>query len=160
MQGADLLSSLATFVVSWGKDMKLLVAVLTVIAITGAGLVGYSWTRNPDLGPGDHASAVGFTLANPTSGRAWRGLACPHRSIVTTLSIQALGPQLCGTETDGGARARAERFRTEGPTSCWALFEMLSAQNAERFAGVLAGREERGPAVEAVCVKARQLVKG
>jgi len=140
--------------------MRLVAAVLIIVAAGLGGLVGYSWSRNPELGAVEHASAVGFTLANPMSTRAWRGLACPHRSIITNLSVQALGPALCGTDTDGGAATRAERFRVQGPTSCWALYEMLSRQNAERFAGVLAGREAAGPAVAELCEKARRLITG
>lgn len=138
--------------------MRRIVAIVAIIIIAIGGLFGFSYLRNPDLAPGDHASAVSFTLANPLSQGAWRGLACPHRTIVTNLAIQSLGPKLCGMDGDGGARARAERFRTEGPTSCWALFEMLDQQNAERFKDVLAGTAERNAAANDVCRKAEALI--
>ena len=138
--------------------MRLVVAIVAIVVIALAGLFGFSYVRNPDLDATVHASAVSFTLANPLSGSAWRGLACPHRSIVTNLAIQSLGPKLCGTDGDGGARARAERFRTEGPTSCWALFEMLDSQNSERFSDVLAGSAEPGAAANDLCQKAKALI--
>ena len=139
--------------------MRPIIAIFAIIIVVLAGLFGFSYTRNPDLGPSAHASVVSFTLANPLSGRAWRGLACPHRSIVTNLAIQSLGPKMCGTENDGGARARAERFRTEGPTSCWALFEMLDQQNATRFADVLSGKAMPGAAANDMCQKAKALLQ-
>jgi hypothetical protein len=138
--------------------MRLIVGIVAIGVLAVAGLFGYSWSRNPYADPGVHASAVGFTLANPLSGRAWRGLACPHRTIVTNLAVQWVGPRLCGFEDDGGARERAERFRTEGPTSCWALFEMLDQQNAERFADVLSGKSAPGAQVTNICDKAKALI--
>lgn len=139
--------------------MRLVVAIVGIGVLVFAGLFGFSWSHNPDADPGVHASAVSFTLANPLSGRAWRGLACPHRTIVTNLAIQAVGPKLCGLESDGGARARAERFRTEGPTSCWSLFEMLDHQHAARFSGVLSGTSEPGAQVKDICEKAKNLIE-
>lgn len=138
--------------------MRLFVAIIAIGVLAVASLFGFSWSRNPDVEPAVHASAVSFTLANPLSGRAWRGLACPHRTIVTNLAIQSVGPKLCGLESDGRARSRAERFRTEGPISCWSLFEMLDQQNAARFANVLSGKSEPGAQVNEICQKAKALI--
>lgn len=139
--------------------MKFLTRILALAVVAFATAFGVSYFHNPEMPPAAHASAVGFAVANPLSGKAWRGLACPHRSIVTDLVTKSFAPKLCGTSGDGGARDRAERFRTEGPTSCWALFDTLSQKTAARFAGVIAGSEKAGPAVNDVCRQAKKLIK-
>jgi len=138
--------------------MKFMRGVVIVLLLALAGVFGLSWASNPDLPPTKHASAVGFALANPLSGRAWRGLACPHRSAVTDLVTKSMGPKLCGSASDGGALARAERFRTEGPVSCWALFDALSKKTIARFTKVMSGEDERGPAVKEVCRRSAELI--
>jgi hypothetical protein len=139
--------------------MKLVRGIVVIMALALLGAFGFSYVRNPDLPPVSHASAVGFAVANPLSTGAWRGLACPHRSIVTDLVTKSMAPKLCGRENDGGASARAERFRTEGPTSCWALFESLSESTLARFAGVIASGKKDDPAAADVCRQAEELIK-
>ena len=134
-----------------------------VVILLLAGLIGafgFSYVNNPNMPVTAHASAVGFAVANPLSGQAWRGLACPHRSVVTDMATKSLAPKLCGAKSDGGAMERAERFRTQGPTSCWALFDALNRQTTARFADVIAGKEQPGPAVADVCRQAKQLIDG
>lgn len=140
--------------------MKLLGTIFVAAVLGLAGVFGYSYANNPDMPVTAHASAVGYAVANPFSGKSWRGLACPHRSVVTDLVTKSMAPELCGTETDGGATERAERFRTEGPTSCWELFDSLSQQTKARFASVLAGQEKAGAAVQDICQQAKQLING
>ena len=138
--------------------MKTIKIVLGVAVLALIGVFGFSYVNNPQMPVSAHATAVGFTVANPLSGKAWRGLACPHRSVVTDLVTKSVAPALCGSATDGGATARAKRFRTEGPTSCWALFDVLAERTKVRFANVIAGKEKRGPAVDDVCRQAKQLI--
>jgi len=140
--------------------MKFIRIVVAVVIVALAGAFGFSYVSNPDMPVTAHASAVGFAVANPLSGKSWRGLACPHRSVVTDLVTKSLAPKLCGASSDGGAATRAERFRTEGPTSCWALFDMLNEKSTARFAAVIAGQEKPGPVVEDVCRQAKQLIGG
>ncbi|MFY0611315.1 MAG: hypothetical protein JXQ99_07315 [Hyphomicrobiaceae bacterium] len=139
--------------------MKLIRSVIILVLLGLVGAFGYSYLNNPSMPPMAHASAVGFAVANPLSGNAWRGLACPHRSVVTDLVTKSLAPQLCGSASDGGAAKRAKRFQTEGPVSCWALFDALSAKNKARFASVISGQEKAGPAAADVCRRAGQLIK-
>lgn len=140
-------------------DMKFFNRVIIVAVLALIGAFGFSYINNPDMPPTAHASAVGFAVANPLSGKAWRGLACPHRSAVTELVTKSLAPKLCGGTTDGGATKRAERFRTEGPVSCWALFDALSQASEARFASVIAGEEKAGPAAADICRRANELIK-
>jgi hypothetical protein len=140
--------------------MKTIRLVLIAILLALLGAFGFSYMNNPDLPPTTHASAVGFAVANPLSGKAWRGLACPHRSLVTDLATKSFAPKLCGTASDGGAAERAKRFRTEGPTSCWALYDSLVERTEARFASVLAGKAKAGPAVNDVCRRAKKLIEG
>ena len=139
--------------------MKFIRNVVVIVVLALIGVFGFSYFNNPKMPPMAHASAVGFALANPLSGNAWRGLACPHRSAVTDLVTKSLAPKLCGSATDGGAMKRAERFRTEGPVSCWALFDALSAKNKARFATVMSGKEKAGPAAADICRRADKLIK-
>ena len=139
--------------------MKLIRRVIIVLLLALVGAFGFSYFKNPDMPPMAHASAVGFAVANPLSSKAWRGLACPHRSVVTDLVTKSLAPKLCGSASDGGASKRAARFRTEGPVSCWALFDALSEQSKARFANVIAGEEKAGPAAADICRRADQLIK-
>lgn len=141
------------------SEMKFIGRVIGVLILAVAGVFGFSYVNNPDMPPTAHASAVGFAVANPLSGNAWRGLACPHRSAVTDLVTKSMAPKLCGAASDGGAAKRAERFRTEGPTSCWALYDILSQKSKARFAAVLAGEQKAGPAVADVCRRAEKLIK-
>ena len=127
-----------------------------IVALAGA--FSFSYLNNPNMPASAHASAVGFAVANPLSGEAWRGLACPHRTAVTDLVTKSMALKLCGMESDGGAMERAERFRTEGPVSCWSLFSSLSEKTSERFAGVIAGSEKAGPAADDVCREAKKLI--
>lgn len=138
--------------------MKIFFRVMGIALVALAGVFAFSYINNPNIPPAAHASAVGFAVANPLSGRAWRGLACPHRSVVTDLVTKSMAPKLCGSASDGGATARAERFRTEGPVSCWALFDALSEKTSQRFSGVIAGKEQAGPAVDDVCRQAKKLI--
>jgi len=140
--------------------MKFVRIIIAVVVLALAGAFGFSYLSNPDVSATSHASAVGYAVANPFSGKSWRGLACPHRSVVTDLVTKSLAPKLCGTSSDGGAIARAERFRTEGPTSCWALFDTLNEQSKARFAAVISGQEKAGPAVQDVCRQAKKLIDG
>ena len=137
------------------KTLQLIIVLL--LALVGA--FGFSYFNNPDMPPAAHANAVGFAVANPLSSKAWRGLACPHRSVVTDLVTKSLAPKLCGSSSDGGASKRAQRFRTEGPVSCWALFDALSEKSKARFANVLAGEQKPGPAAADICRRAEQLIK-
>ena len=139
--------------------MKLIRRVVIVAVLAVIAAFGFSYVKNPDMPPMAHASAVGFALANPLSGNAWRGLGCPHRSVVTDLVTKSLAPQLCGQSSDGGAMKRAERFRTEGPVSCWALFDALSEKSKARFANVISGAEKPGPAASDICRRADRLIK-
>lgn len=140
--------------------MRTVRIVLAVVVLALVGIFGFTYANNPQASMTSHASVVGYAVANPFSGKAWRGLACPHRTVVTDLVTKSLGPKLCGTSTDGGASARAERFRTEGPTSCWALFETLNNNSRSRFAAVLSGEAEPGPAAQDVCRQAKKLIEG
>lgn len=139
--------------------MKLIRRVIIVALLAFIGAFGFSYVKNPDMPPMAHASAVGFAVANPLSSKAWRGLACPHRSVVTDLVTKSLAPKLCGSSSDGGASKRAKRFRTEGPVSCWALFDALSKKDQARFASVIAGEKKAGPAAADICRRADQLIK-
>jgi|SRR6056297_2442394 len=138
--------------------MKVLTSFIVIAVLLIAVVFGYSYFNNPDMPAKERVSAVGFAVANPMSSKAWRGLACPHRSVVSDLVTQSLAPKLCGTDNDGGAAERAERFRTEGPVSCWALFDALAEKNKVRFAGVIAGSEKPGAAVNDVCQRAKALI--
>jgi len=140
--------------------MKAIRFVLIGILLVLLGAFGFSYMNNPNMPPTAHASAVGFAVANPLSSKAWRGLGCPHRSLVTDLATKSFAPKLCGAASDGGATARAERFRTEGPTPCWALYDSLVARTKSRFAGVIAGKDKAGPAVSDVCRRAKKLIDG
>ena len=140
--------------------MKFIGLLIAIVVLALAGVFGYSYANNPNMPPMAHAEAVGFTVANPLSANAWRGLACPHRSVVTDLVTKSLAPKLCGTPDDGGAAKRAARFRTEGPVSCWALFEVLSESSKKRFADVISGTAKGGPAVDDICRRAKVLIKG
>ena len=139
--------------------MKFIRNVIIIVLLALIGAFGFSYFSNPDMPPMAHASAVGFAVANPLSVKAWRGIACPHRSVVTELVTKSLAPKLCGSATDGGAMKRAERFRTEGPVSCWALFDALSEKNRARFATIISGDEKAGPAAADICRRAGQLIK-
>ena len=57
------------------------------------------------------------------------------------------------------ASKRAERFRTEGPVSCWALFDALSEKSKARFANIIAGDQKAGPAAADICRRADKLIK-
>lgn len=138
--------------------MKLVGSVSALVVAALLGAFGYSYLNNPAAPPMMHAAAVGSAVSNPLSGNAWRGLACPHRSVVTDLVTKSLAPKLCGTVSDGGAAARAARFRTEGPVSCWALFDSLSEKSEARFEGIIAGKEKPGPAVDDICRQAKELI--
>jgi hypothetical protein len=140
--------------------MKTIRLVLIAILLALLGTFGFSYMNNPGMPPTAHASAVRFAVANPLSSKAWRGFACPHRPLVTDLVTKSLAPKLCGTVSDGGATARAKRFRTEGPTSCWALYDALAERTQARFASVLAGKAKAGPAVGDVCRRAKKLIDG
>ncbi len=138
--------------------MKLFRRIVIVAVIALLAIFAYSYSRNPNLSATTHASAVGFVLARPFSVDAWQGLACPHRSAVTDLVTKSMAPQLCGKKSDGGAMARARRFQTEGPVSCWALFDGLRQQSMDRFSGVISGSVKPGPAVADICRRAEELL--
>lgn len=139
--------------------MKMVRWIFVAVLLAVIGVFGFSYSQNPNLSATAHASAVGFAVANPLSGNAWRGLACPHRSVVTDLVTKSMAPKLCGKQNDGGASERAERFRTEGPTSCWALFDTLSQSTIARFASVISGEKKDDPAAADVCRQAEALIK-
>ncbi|MFT5509453.1 MAG: hypothetical protein ACI89J_002538 [Hyphomicrobiaceae bacterium] len=139
--------------------MKFIGRVVIIALLALIGVFGFSYVNNPDMPPTAHASAVGFAVANPLSSKAWRGLACPHRSAVTDLVTKSMATKLCGGSNDGGAAKRAERFRTEGPTSCWALFDALTQKTSARFASVIAGETKAGPAAADICRRAAKLIK-
>ena len=139
--------------------MKFVRWLLIVVLLALIGLYGYTYSRNPSESAMVHADAVGFVLARPLSGGAWRGLACPHRTAVNELVAKSLGPKLCGHGSDGGAAKRARRFQTEGPVSCWALFEQISKSYEARFSDIIAKKAERTPAANDICRRAEALVK-
>ncbi|MFM1815581.1 MAG: hypothetical protein RLZ98_2276 [Pseudomonadota bacterium] len=132
-----------------------------VIAAVAAlvGVFGFSYVRNPDLGVGQHAEAVGFVLANPVSTSEWQGLACPHRRAVVDLVAMSIAPKLCGAASDGGAKARAEKFKTQGLGSCWALYQVLSQRDEERYRSYFNKAKPHNATVSAYCTRAEALLK-
>jgi hypothetical protein len=133
---------------------------LVIIALAAlAGMLGYSYSRNPEVPMMAHADAVGFVLARPFTAGAWRGLTCTHRGIVNDLVTKSLGPKVCGLPGDGGAAARAKRFQTEGPMGCWALYEQLSQSYEDRFADVIAKKSPASGAAGDFCRRAGELLK-
>lgn len=139
--------------------MKATKGIIILVLAAIVSVFGYSYSRNPDIPVTGHAEAVGFVVANPLSGNAWRGLSCPHRIVVTELVTKALAPKLCGTENDGGAAARAARFKTEGPVTCWALYESLLQKSEARFSDIIARKSQPNPAAEDLCRRAAELIK-
>ncbi len=132
-------------------------AILVVIAMIG--LFGYSYIQNPNMGPSEHAKAVGFVLANPASTAEWQGLACPHRRAVINLVTMSMAPQVCGTPNDGGAMQRAKKFQTQGLGSCWALFEVLSTRAKDEWGPYISKKKPRDNAVNSFCKQAQALIK-
>ena len=139
--------------------MKTFRAIVILALIAVIGIFGFSYSRNPDLSPTIHAEAVGFVLAKPFSVGSWQGLACPHRSVVTDLVTKSLAPKMCGTPSDGGAADRAARFQTDGPESCWELYNALSERAESRFADIIAKKAEPTPASQDICRKATKLLQ-